>query len=309
MRYTYTPKDVPTLRGRMERMWHSPVGMHFGEIDLARSYGTDQNLAEYAAGHVMLLRTAEMYWISREMGALLRYAADSMPLATIEETDLPSPSGFMLFEDPMIGMDSDWPENDNLRIQAIQWGRVRVQGTWCVNMIFYDRTENFLRSNKLTRADFPELPELYFLGMSCWEIGTSADDFSGFYAAAPEGQRNSFLEDRRMIHAFFMLIRQRIADVSTRYPNRTEKRQAARSNYEHEPNVNVVTLRKTYGERVDPETARQVDWSHRWVVRGFWRNQWHPSEGRHVLRFIDAYVKGPPDKPLVIKETVNAWKR
>jgi hypothetical protein len=46
------------------------------------------------------------------------------------------------------------------------------------------------------------------------------------------------------------------------------------------------------------------EWSHRWVVRGHWREQWYPSEGVHRLIWIEAFVKGPEDRPLIIKDTV-----
>lgn len=46
------------------------------------------------------------------------------------------------------------------------------------------------------------------------------------------------------------------------------------------------------------------DWSHRWLVSGHWRNQWYPSEGVHRPIWIDAFVKGPSDAPLLVRPTV-----
>lgn len=52
-----------------------------------------------------------------------------------------------------------------------------------------------------------------------------------------------------------------------------------------------------------------VDWSCQWIVRGHWRNQWYPSEGRHKQRYVPPYVKGPPDKPLRVTERVVEFVR
>jgi hypothetical protein len=62
----------------------------------------------------------------------------------------------------------------------------------------------------------------------------------------------------------------------------------------------VIRLRRP---KAKPEGERTVDWSHRWLVRGFWRNQWFPSLGIHRQLWISDYIKGPEDKPLRIKPT------
>lgn len=71
--------------------------------------------------------------------------------------------------------------------------------------------------------------------------------------------------------------------------------------------VVIVRLRKRErGENADG-AGHEVEWSHRWLVAGHWRNQWLPSRGMHRQQWIDGYVKGPEDKPLVVKDRVQAW--
>jgi hypothetical protein len=50
---------------------------------------------------------------------------------------------------------------------------------------------------------------------------------------------------------------------------------------------------------------RQVNWSKRWIVRGFWRNQPYGT-GRELRRltWIDPFIKGPADRPLDIRPEV-----
>ena len=33
------------------------------------------------------------------------------------------------------------------------------------------------------------------------------------------------------------------------------------------------------------------------LVKGHWRRQWHPSRSEHRPIYIDAHLKGDPDKP------------
>ena len=52
------------------------------------------------------------------------------------------------------------------------------------------------------------------------------------------------------------------------------------------------------------------EYSHRFVVRGFWRNQpCGPRNSERRLQWIPPFIKGPADKPLVVRETVRVWKR
>jgi len=41
-----------------------------------------------------------------------------------------------------------------------------------------------------------------------------------------------------------------------------------------------------------------------------WRNQWYPSLSQHRQKWISPYVKGPEDKPLVVRpRRVYQWTR
>jgi hypothetical protein len=70
--------------------------------------------------------------------------------------------------------------------------------------------------------------------------------------------------------------------------------------------VKVVTLRRLRAKHEGGGT-REVEWTHRWMVSGHWRNQ--PYKDGVRLRYIFPFVKGPEHLPLVVKETVYALKR
>jgi hypothetical protein len=69
----------------------------------------------------------------------------------------------------------------------------------------------------------------------------------------------------------------------------------------------VVELRR----RTTPSepTGERRNFSHRFIVHGFWRQQWYPSLGMHRQKYIADYVKGPDDKPLIIKQRIWNWDR
>lgn len=63
--------------------------------------------------------------------------------------------------------------------------------------------------------------------------------------------------------------------------------------------MTVVRLRRPRSAPSDEE--RDVNWAHRWIVSGHWRNQWFPSLKTHRQVWIGSYVKGPEDKPLLLR--------
>lgn len=74
----------------------------------------------------------------------------------------------------------------------------------------------------------------------------------------------------------------------------------------------VLRRRRYVSDEEREQEAR--DYSHRWIVRGHMRNQpvgSRTAEGgqRHQRIWIAPYIKGPEDKPLVVKDRVQVWRR
>jgi aromatic ring-cleaving dioxygenase len=70
-----------------------------------------------------------------------------------------------------------------------------------------------------------------------------------------------------------------------------------------EKKVTVVRLRRTYEDKDPGDEPGTVEWTHRWLVNGFWRQQWYPSIQQHRQIWVSPFVKGPSHLPLVIKGT------
>lgn len=67
--------------------------------------------------------------------------------------------------------------------------------------------------------------------------------------------------------------------------------------------VQIIELRRRDVAAVttpdgSPPTEGKREFSCRWIVNGFWRNQFYPSKNEHRPKWIAAFIKGPDDKPL-----------
>lgn len=77
--------------------------------------------------------------------------------------------------------------------------------------------------------------------------------------------------------------------------------------------VLAVLRRRRYASEAEREKEAR-EYSHRWIVRGHMRNQpvgSRSSEGgqRHKRIWIAPYIKGPENKPLIVKDRVQVWRR
>jgi len=101
----------------------------------------------------------------------------------------------------------------------------------------------------------------------------------------------------RWIYTALYLMAQRLSLTVQHVTDRHTRRRAERQGQMAPSFIRVITLRRLEAARKH-EASKDVEWHWQWEVRGHWRNQFYPSEGIHKPKFIEAYVKGPPDKPL-----------
>lgn len=113
----------------------------------------------------------------------------------------------------------------------------------------------------------------------------------------------------RLVCSLWLLVQQRVAVQRVAPVSRAERRRWGRDHDTPIPEVVLVELRRPASTTHEDTAGVHVDWSHRWIVDGHWRNQYHPSTGEHVPTWIAPHIKGPDDKPLVVKRKVNAWVR
>lgn len=112
-------------------------------------------------------------------------------------------------------------------------------------------------------------------------------------------------QQRKLVLAVNLIAAQYIASVGQSRGPRQQRRRAERMGLVPEyGDITYVTLRRIRQHQGKAGEGEEAGYSHRFVVRGFWRHQWYPSRGEHHLIWIDPYIKGRDDLPLVIKDRV-----
>lgn len=122
-------------------------------------------------------------------------------------------------------------------------------------------------------------------------------------ATRAQVSEDSNLYSPRFVAALWTIMQQRIALSEPQHVPRTVARPVAES-LAVPPEVILVDIRRATRPKGDGE-PRSVEWSHQWLVDGHWRNQYLPSTGGHRQQWIEGYVKGPEDRPLIVKDRVH----
>jgi hypothetical protein len=113
----------------------------------------------------------------------------------------------------------------------------------------------------------------------------------------------------RIIQTAFRLMQQRISTKGLAPISRHARREATKIGMRPDPEVVVVRLRRESESAAEP-TGESANYSHRFIVGGHWRNQWYATEEIHRQIWISPYVKGPKDRPLIVRpKRVYQWDR
>jgi hypothetical protein len=333
--------DAYDAQMELWRWYRSEIGVDF----LARSYReASQNMREETREMMLDLHQGERnrildldpIYVSAEMCELVDAAKDSFDPEPLLETDLITPRGFLYyergggfhvparFEEPTSIKAISWqrifntsgvlekPDYDAL-IASIKEGvlpgeveateqRIQEAGAypWGITLTLYADRES---------ADFshPEFfPRLVPLHLTPWYFGMTFDgnevDENGLETGAAWWWK--------VVQTTFRLMQQRIASKTMHRPDRATRREAAKLPLPDDREIVVVRLRREASEPHDDHVPQDANYSHRFIVSGHWRNQPYPSEGIHRQIWISPYVKGPEDKPLIVRpRRVYQWER
>lgn len=297
------PQDVPALRAHLVSMWGR--GRPLDEFTRKLSDLKIQGFAapdQEAANELRALREGEMWWVQRDMLHLMLAATPEVPGDTrLEELPMPAPYGFVVFEEPWLGIDSV-VAGKTFEVDAITWSTGQITGVPGMSIMAYQRD----------RGNFPALRGIgldwYILGRSDWLAGEKLDELGDHHAKfVPEP--SSVIEDRRVIAALWTLAQTpSLVDVERAELPRAARRESERLGLD--PGVRVVRLRRQVRDGAPRTSTGTVDWKHRWVVGSHWRRQaYGPGRSLRKLIFVHEFIKGPDDRPLKTPETVKAWVR
>lgn len=250
------------------------------------------------------LNDAELWWVTPEMSALVRHAADSLPPTTLTEDLIPKHKTVLAFlAEPLVGIDAGI-EGHDMRVQILMWYHIKL---------IWDPTGDFITTSMY--AQTPQYPEAPYMpvGRTDWRYGTDTEavTFNPGNANADDDNRlASMAQDRRWLAALVLLAAQPLAEHTTVCLTNKSRLRAYRKKSNLPHNVRLVDVRRTIREAATNSEGRKVDWTHRWMVGadtgGFWKQVvYGPNRSLRRPQWIMPFIKGPKDKPLILKDTVH----
>lgn len=338
------PRQTVELAYDLARFWLSPFGMRFGVYFQESVEKGSSNLRDpstlLAVQQAVFLSVGSNYYVADNMCEVAAEAAHSFPDdLTLEGYMLPARNGFVVLETPIEIMDIN---RITFSVQAFMWtsggtfdknGNPNDDGPIeGVRVFFYnpinEEVDTTQEAIKELRDEFglASIPPIWLLHYTDYMVGDQilkkrldvwteqvrakykhADDDT--IARVTEAHYNT----SRFICALWSLINQVVERKShkTLDPDRATRRRLARDKnpvlrHFNGSRVELVTLRRASPDGT--HEPQQVDWKHRWVVRGHW-HRYHYANGETRMRWIEDYEKGPQSAPLLMKDRVYFLKR
>jgi hypothetical protein len=327
------PRQLPELRGKLAG-WLAKQGPEFylrcllhGSQEVRPPGPLPTAAAWLAQQEHRRILSGDLYWVSAEMTELAHHAGCQLSRYELYEHDLPSRSGFMVFQNPIArATDSDGVAVD---IVAVSWGLLPpstpllqrhdtasgpvelvighdwVHGAICCT--FYSDHHSYQRrlhrfpdpDRPLPQDHAPVLPDNEMLGAL-----NHPEQF-------PDGDLTSTWG--KTVIAAWLLMRQPVTAHSTERPPRPARRRLQRAGLPT-GDVQLIHVRRPQ-RRPTPRTpdtseAGEREYTVRWWVEGHWR-RYHvgPGRSRTERRWISPYLAGPDDKPVQGTERVKIWDR
>jgi hypothetical protein len=241
----------------------------------------------------------EPWFVAPDVCALIEHAAPQMPDWVLTEDDLPASGGLIVFANSIETEGSEVDTDVPYWVNAISY------------MILQDDTSRIVMFDDWeasARVDGRPGWKWTSAGRHHWVIGTHVDDFERGAVRESntlDGFRAQSAAMRRRIACLWALAKTpRLIEHSELTEPRASRRRAERAGVTF-PFV-LYDVRPTEYTGTAPGGERPTDWSHRWIVGGHWRQQPHGPGG--TLRrptWIAPHLKGPDDKPLVLKDRVG----
>lgn len=238
----------------------------------------------------------EMFWVSPDMTGLALDAAGDVPGFT-PDTDLPATAGFMVMGRPLPPMET-WVLAAGmakvpaaLPIEALSWtileGMVFIEGYCRGTVVGQEREiESFFEPVRFFRGDAAR-----FFDSEDDGVDPASHRMMQFLAAASHLMANPAVADRTRL-----------------VPKTPGARKAAKKG--RTTDVTVVDLRAPKHVETGEASETGRVYTHRWIVRGHWRNQAHgKNRAQRRITWVPSYTKGPAGKPLKETERVWAWRR
>jgi len=278
------PVDMPELRSDLVgQLLHPSLLNPF----LERFRGEVEEGMDTAKGLQGLFSEMELYHASGPMTELAWNASLTLQAFEVQAEDAPCRAGLMVFGGKIpksVTMDDGCVAD----LCGVVW---LIDARSLILMPVLEPMAHFKVAGQAV-----VLPSAYFVTMLS----------GGLERPAAEYESITESDVLPLLLSAWLLMRQPLASVSEVEVDRAARKRLRRAGQEPKP-VRVVELRrpKSSGEHGDGNR----DYQHQWIVRGHWRQQWHPKREVHRPVWIAPHIKGPEGAPLIGGEKVYAWKR
>jgi hypothetical protein len=288
-----------------------------------------------------LYESSQAFFVSADMCKLLEHSAKV--LDSTDQCDMsiaPADKGFCLFETPIA-------VGKNKIAHGLVWNKSSLHGEGvALNCMFVtnpQRDMDLIAEALINRTGrYAGLPEQVLPYVRQWQIRSfctyldgqpitpfrsmsSEDLLSGAVPMESSEELAKLMLNREeeisgvtstmaIVHALFLMLGQTIVDTETKHE--AGKKLKSRMIASKMPSEVVIVKLRHVKQDQEPGVAGSagtpVEWTHRWMVNGFWRWQPYKNAAGETVRkriWIDPYVKGPADKPLILKDRVMALVR
>lgn len=289
---------------------------------------TTRAVVEAMSEHI---KAAYAYRVTEEMSDLVRRSADLLNEEDVIDIPLaPTGCGFVRFEKSLTLVDS---RQKPMNVDWLSWGPASVRrpngrmGSGVFISLWNDLRKpdmiaQLVMSDEKSRVVRQVAGDWGFIGGALMlhgdnlgpaRIALDSEDVTEIAEIYREthpalaGELGPYTNVKRWVHALWLMLNQTITEVEEEHVRSTA---AKRARFVGVPGrVTVVRLRRVERPYQSDEHG-PVAWSHRWYVRGHWRWQAYGtnrSERRRI--WVNPFIKGPADKPLIVTDKVYDLSR
>lgn len=241
------------------------------------------------------IQLSDPVWVSADVTDLVQFAADaeSFRAQAIREEDLFVEHAFCLFEKPLSMVDVKGLE---FRYRALSWSITTPR----------DDGVRGVLTCKWSHKDDPDDYDLKLPMIGGTPLTLSHVD------VIPFGE-DRFLTEPILTHAIaqyealWRLAQQKVVIAGPEMAGRSARRRA--SNWREIKEVTVLKLRRATSATKYVGEGEGREMKIRTNTRGHWKGQWYPSLQEHRQIWIEEYIRGPADAPLVLKKHAVEFTR
>lgn len=302
---------LPKVRNRLVRLWQDPnllnsynsagrwsvpgpAAGHPDALMVTREHFDPVQMAAVSDGQVRALEFAELYYISKDFTVLAQSSGADLADLSVRPEELPSPSGLMLWQIPIVSMPPD-DEGPGADIVACSWSVISGLGVW---LTLYVQPEQFIPG--ATAEQYRERWG-YLMPYGAGVGLTFADTYT-------PGTTPTDAVYRGILATWFLIQQPGVATEDRQTSNDKTLIRKARRAGQPAPDVRVVSLRK-HASRASGPTGSRWQVSVRFMVRGHWRRQaYGPQRSLRRTMYIAPFMKGPDGAPLKTGEATAVVK-